>query len=123
MRTSSRASVCLNSIALQLARANKEIRRRFERLLEEHPTSDQDNVKEVWDRLFRGVIFKVDISRPFHFVMDAVDECKEASLLLALLLSREVTPMLRVFTTCRIGTYSISIDLCGDISFGHCFGR
>jgi pimeloyl-ACP methyl ester carboxylesterase len=99
--TNSRASVCLNSIALQLARANKEICGRFLNLQEKHPTFERDNVKEVWDRLFRGVIFKVDISRPFHFVMDAIDECKEASLLLALLLSCEVTPMLRVFMTCR----------------------
>jgi pimeloyl-ACP methyl ester carboxylesterase len=99
--TSSRASVCLNSIALQLARSSKEICYHFRNLLEDHPTFNRENVKEVWDRLFLGVIFKVGISRPFHFVLDAVDECKEAALLLALLLSREVTPMLRVFMTCR----------------------
>ena len=97
----SQAVMCLKLLAVQLARVNERIARRLNDLKEEVLRCISNDTKACWNTLFCETVSQVDFPRPFYFVIDAIDECREAPLLLSLLLSQEAPPMLRVLMTCR----------------------
>ena len=97
----SQAVMCLKMLAVQLARVNERIARRLNDLEEEVLRYISNDAKACWNTLFCEISSQVDFPRPFYFVIDANDECREAPLLLSLLLSQEAPPMLRVLMTCR----------------------
>ncbi|KAH8648318.1 hypothetical protein BGZ60DRAFT_552764 [Tricladium varicosporioides] len=105
--THSKASTCLMSMASRISRVNRDICYCLKNVLHEDTNFDRDNTKEVWDKLFLRGIFQVQLSEPFYFVLDALDECKDAALLISLLLSPDVPPILRVFMTYRTASSEI----------------
>jgi hypothetical protein len=94
----------LLSMALQMAESNFQIRHTFLAMMEEGETIDShsDHVM-VWNNIFLGRIFKMALSQPQYWVIDALDECP--SRLLATLMSMfsriEATVPLRIFITSR----------------------
>jgi hypothetical protein len=94
----------LLSVALQMAESNFQIRHTFLAMMEEGETIDShsDHVM-VWNNIFLGRIFKMALSQPQYWVIDALDECP--SRLLATLMSMfsriEPTVPLRIFITSR----------------------
>ncbi|KAK4038973.1 hypothetical protein C8A01DRAFT_37090 [Parachaetomium inaequale] len=94
----------LLSMALQMAESNFQIRHTFLAMMEEGETIDShsDHIM-VWNNIFLGRIFKMALSQPQYWVIDALDECQ--SRLLATLMSMfsriEPTVPLRIFITSR----------------------
>ncbi|KAL2197117.1 hypothetical protein P885DRAFT_36369 [Corynascus similis CBS 632.67] len=94
----------LLSMALQMAESNFQIRHTFLAMMEEGETIDShsDHVM-VWNNIFLGRIFKMALSQPQYWVIDALDECQPR--LLASLMSMfsriETAVPLRIFITSR----------------------
>ncbi|KAK4236050.1 hypothetical protein C8A03DRAFT_36078 [Achaetomium macrosporum] len=94
----------LLSMALQMAESNFQIRHTFLSMLEEGETIDShsDHVM-VWNNIFLGRIFKMALSQPQYWVIDALDECPSRALatLMSMFARIEPTVPLRIFITSR----------------------
>ncbi|AEO61999.1 hypothetical protein MYCTH_2312871 [Thermothelomyces thermophilus ATCC 42464] len=94
----------LLSIALQMAESNFQIRHTFLAMMEEGETIDShsDHVM-VWNNIFLGRIFKMALSQPQYWVIDALDECQPRLLgtLMSMFSRIEPTVPLRIFITSR----------------------
>lgn len=73
-RHKSRLSFCLRSLALQMSRANREIRAMFLRMNEQGTTLEMDDERDIWRKLFMDGIFRRQ-SPIQYWVIDALDEC------------------------------------------------
>ncbi|KAL2024321.1 hypothetical protein VTK56DRAFT_8803 [Thermocarpiscus australiensis] len=94
----------LLSLALQMAQSNFQIRHTFLAMLEEGETIDShsDHIM-VWNNIFLGRIFKMALSQPQYWVIDALDECSSRALatLVSMLARIEPSVPLRIFITSR----------------------
>ncbi|KAL2149706.1 hypothetical protein VTH82DRAFT_8358 [Thermothelomyces myriococcoides] len=94
----------LLSIALQMAESNFQIRHTFLDMIQEGETVDihSDHVM-VWNNIFLGRIFKMALSQPQYWVIDALDECQPRlmSTLISMFSRIEPTVPLRIFITSR----------------------
>ena len=94
----------LLSMALQMAESNFQIRQTFLAMMEEGETIDShsDHVM-VWNSIFVGRIFKMALSQPQYWVIDALDECPSRLLttLMSMFSRIEPTVPLRIFITSR----------------------
>jgi hypothetical protein len=94
----------LLSMALQMAESNFQIRHTFLAMMEEGETIDShsDHVM-VWNNIFLGRIFKLALSQPQYWVIDALDECPSRPLatLMSMFSRIEATVPLRIFITSR----------------------
>ncbi|KAL8698546.1 MAG: hypothetical protein Q9224_001801, partial [Gallowayella concinna] len=78
------SAYCLRSIATQLAVSNAEFGSRLLTLHEETGlafNSQNQPLKIIWEKIFEGIIFKMKFSHPLYWVIDAVDEADQQSLL------------------------------------------
>lgn len=94
----------LLSMALQMAETNFQIRHTFLAMMEEGETIDShsDHIM-VWNSVFLGRIFKMALSQPQYWVIDALDECQTRALttLMSMFSRIEPTVPLRIFITSR----------------------
>ncbi|KAL8846107.1 MAG: hypothetical protein Q9221_008775 [Calogaya cf. arnoldii] len=98
------AAYCLRSIATQLAIADEEFRSRLLALHEEtgitFNTQDQ-TFKVVWEKIFEGIIFKMRFQQPLYWILDAVDEADQYSLLVSHLTKMQPISPIGVFYSSR----------------------
>ncbi|KAI4107872.1 MAG: hypothetical protein LQ339_002482 [Xanthoria mediterranea] len=78
------AAYCLRSIAAQLAIADGDFRSRLFALHEETGvtfSTQNQAFKAIWEKIFEGIIFKMKFQQPIFWILDAVDEADQYSLL------------------------------------------
>lgn len=94
----------LLSMALQMAESNFQIRHTFLAMMEEGEAIDShsDHIM-VWNNIFVGRIFKMALSQPQYWVIDALDECPSRlqATLMSMFSRIEPTVPLRIFITSR----------------------
>jgi WD40 repeat protein/pimeloyl-ACP methyl ester carboxylesterase len=76
----------LLSLALQIATAVPEYRRRLKRLFEDGLNVQRAAPRLIWQKLFVNALLKLDVKHPIYIVIDALDECDSAPLLLKFML-------------------------------------
>lgn len=75
------------SIADQVARAVPAFKRDLMELSAEGPILQKADYKLVWQKVFESILFKLDLSRPLYWVIDALDESESSEAFLELLRS------------------------------------
>ncbi|MCJ1398252.1 hypothetical protein MMC11_001449 [Xylographa trunciseda] len=85
----------LRSIALQLAQYNETVRQSVFSISEESRTAfDKLSPSKIWDKLFVDSIFKIAFDGPLYWILDALDEADNVSILVALIRRmKPVTPI------------------------------
>ncbi|KAK0706330.1 hypothetical protein B0T26DRAFT_755844 [Lasiosphaeria miniovina] len=94
----------LLSLALQMAESNFQIRHTFLAMIEEGETiNSQSDHTMVWSNLFLGRIFKMTLSQPQYWVIDALDECPSKALSVLLPMFARIDPSfpLKIFMSSR----------------------
>ena len=97
------AAYCLRSIASQLAFHNEEFRGKLFDLHTETGisfSSQMQNYNVVWEKIFKGIIFKMSI-KPLYWVLDAFDEVDLPAPLISSLLKIDSSTPIKVFITSR----------------------
>ena len=85
---SKRSSLALmRSIAYQVAKDVPAFKRDLMELSTEGPTLQKADYKLVWQKVFVSILFKLDLSRPLYWVIDALDESDSSEAFLELLQS------------------------------------
>ncbi|KAF2759829.1 WD40 repeat-like protein [Pseudovirgaria hyperparasitica] len=97
------SSYCLRSIALQVAQENEAFRNRLISLHERTGilfNSQTNDFTAVWEKLFTGILFKIEFATPLVFVLDAINEADSSALLIRSLLDcRPASPILLFLTS------------------------
>ncbi|KAL9111328.1 MAG: hypothetical protein Q9227_004205 [Pyrenula ochraceoflavens] len=98
------AAYCLRAIATQLAQQHEHFR---ERLFSFHAdtgirfsTQDQ-NFDTIWEKIFEGIIFKMDFDRPLLWILDAIDEVDQQALLIGKLTKIQSVSPIKIFLSSR----------------------
>lgn len=65
----------LRSLAFQIALSSPSYRKRILRLSDEASQLRKADAQSVWQRLFREILFKVEIISPMYWIIDGLDEC------------------------------------------------
>ncbi|KAH6681563.1 NACHT and WD domain protein [Halenospora varia] len=100
-KSKSRLSACLRSIAFQMARANAGVRQALLNMYKDEIHFDKDNERTIWRKLFLSGIFQTVIPAQY-WVIDALDECGNSTLLFDLILSKlDKSIPLRILITSR----------------------
>ncbi|PNH46385.1 hypothetical protein VD0004_g1735 [Verticillium dahliae] len=94
-------AVCLKMLAYQIALCMPEYRRKILPLLEDKNALARNDARGVWQRAFVNILAKMDLDEPLFWVIDAVDECESAQILLNLLpaLKEQSIPVKIIFLT------------------------
>lgn len=94
----------MRSIATQLAITNAEFRAVLSAMHEETGvtfTSLDQDFKVVWEKIFKGIILKMRFRQPLYWVLDAVDEADQHSLLVSHLTNMQPMSPIGVFFASR----------------------
>lgn len=85
----------LRMLALQIAQSNEHFRTSLLALHEDSGIYFGDlKATAIWERLFEGILFKMDLGSPLYWVVDALDEADSPSLVANLVSKIEsVTPI------------------------------
>ncbi|MCJ1356503.1 MAG: hypothetical protein MMC33_006498 [Icmadophila ericetorum] len=94
-------SVCLRSLAYQMALKSSEVRDIILNLQDEDISFDKEDPRSIWRKLFVQGILRGAFQRPFYWVIDALDECNEPTVFINLLTKASSATMLRIFVTSR----------------------
>jgi WD40 repeat protein len=100
-KSKSNIGLFLRSMAWQMSSMHSEV---FDFLLKTCKKDSQlakADYRTIWRKLFLEGIFKLALSRPVYWVIDALDECKNDSELVPLLVKAAETAMIRIFLTSR----------------------
>ena len=77
----------MRSIAYQLAKDVPAFKRNLMELSAEGPTLQKADYKFVWRKVFESILFKLELSHPLYWVIDALDESDSSEAFLDLLRS------------------------------------
>ncbi|KAL1841776.1 hypothetical protein VTJ49DRAFT_6614 [Mycothermus thermophilus] len=100
---SSELSVCLRSLAYQMALLDPEVRSTLLSMSRQNVWFDKDDIRSVWRRLFdSGIVCGGSSSRRHYWVIDGIDECASDGFALSFLLDKlQGSAGLRVLITGR----------------------
>ncbi|KAL9018256.1 MAG: hypothetical protein Q9185_004422 [Variospora sp. 1 TL-2023] len=95
-------SYCLRVIAFQLALKYDAVREALFRLKDEtNATFERQSSKDVWEKIFQGIVFRIPFKEDIFWVLDALDESDTPSVLCEMLIrSRSMTPI-KILVTSR----------------------
>lgn len=94
----------LRSIATQLALGNETFRKALISLHQDTGlsfNSQDQNVHNIWETVFEGIIFKLRFSQPLIWVLDGIDESDTPDLLLVYLFRIQAQTPVKVFFSSR----------------------
>ena len=95
-------SHCLRVIAFQLAMRYDTVREALFRLKDEtNATFEQQSSKDVWEKLFQGIILRVSFPDDLCWVLDALDESDSPRDLCDMLLRSRFMTSIKIFITSR----------------------
>jgi WD40 repeat protein len=100
-RIKSTMSGLLRSIAYQMAASHSIVLQRILSMAKQDSTMDVDDDRGIWKKIFVGGIFKVELTQPQYWVVDALDECVTSSALFSLISKNEATLPIRILVTSR----------------------
>ncbi|CAG8961443.1 hypothetical protein HYFRA_00013893 [Hymenoscyphus fraxineus] len=92
---------CLRSLAFQIATMNFNAREEVLALQQNDVRLDRDEPRALWRKLFVGGVLRTSFQRTQYWVIDALDECSNQSLLFPLLAKLDAGVPLRIFITSR----------------------
>ena len=98
------AAYCLRSIASQLAQKSEELQQRLFRLNQECGLtfiSEDQSFNMIWEKIFEGIIFRINFSSPLFWILDAVDEADSPMMLISHLAKVQSLTPIRFFLTSR----------------------
>ncbi|KAL8906667.1 MAG: hypothetical protein Q9171_006190, partial [Xanthocarpia ochracea] len=78
-------SLLLRSIAYQLASSRTTLLEKILQLREEGIDFETASPRTIWDRLFKGVVFKSEEQEPMYWVIDGLDEADDPRAVIRLL--------------------------------------
>ncbi|RSM08777.1 hypothetical protein CEP52_004465 [Fusarium oligoseptatum] len=107
-KNNSKATVThlLRSLAFQMAWINYGVRQSFISMIEEGYAANTHDHTVIWNNIFLGRIFKCNFSKPQYWVIDALDECPNKSLVAFIQMFAKLNFVpLRVFATSRTNTH------------------
>jgi WD40 repeat protein len=102
-KSKSNAGLFLRSMAWQMSSTHSEIFDFLLKTCKKDPQLAKADYRTVWRKFFLEGIFRIVLSRPVYWVIDALDECKNDSELVPLLAKAAETAAMRIFLTCRNG--------------------
>jgi WD40 repeat protein len=110
----------LRSIAFQIAKVNLDFRSKLFELYEtESVALEHQKPLTIWEKVFEGILFKMDVGVPLFWVLDALDETDSSDLLLRLFKKFRSKTLIKIFVVSRPSTNlptTMSIeDTLGDI--------
>ncbi|KAH8670390.1 hypothetical protein BGZ60DRAFT_486586 [Tricladium varicosporioides] len=91
----------LRSMAWQVALIHPEILDLVVGVFEKNPQLGKADYRTLWRKLFHDTILKVKLRRPLVWIVDALDECKNGSELVTLLMKVPETSQIRILLTSR----------------------
>jgi WD40 repeat protein len=97
------SAYCLRSIAFQIALINDEFRDQLSNLIEEPGVkfnSQTLSLNVIWEKIFVGILFKLNLQNPLFLVLDAFDEADSRSLV-SLFMKMPSTLPIKLFLTSR----------------------
>lgn len=96
-------SLCLRSIAAQIAFTNSTFRKDVLHLHESTGLGFDNNssFQTIWESVFEGILFKLELPTPIYIVLDSIDESDSARSILQKLSSIQHQGTIRIFATCR----------------------
>ncbi|KAL8643449.1 MAG: hypothetical protein Q9226_008364, partial [Calogaya cf. arnoldii] len=95
-------SYCLRMVAFQLAMRYEAVRKALFILKEEtNATFERQSSRDVWEKIFQGIIFRIPFKEDLFWILDALDESDSPSGLCDMLVRiRSMTPI-KVLITSR----------------------
>ena len=91
----------LRSLAYQMAYVNFDIRQSILKMVRENERFNKTDHNAIWRALFLSRICRIEFQRPHFWVIDALDECSNHSVLFQLFSRMTKEFPLRTFTTSR----------------------
>ena len=91
----------LRSLAWQISSMHTEVFQFLLKTCQKDPQLSKADYRTIWRKLFLEGIFKIQFSRPQFWIIDGLDECRNDSELVSLLIKAAEIRALRIFTTCR----------------------
>jgi WD40 repeat protein len=92
----------LRSIAFQIARVNSVFRSKLYELYEtESVAFEHQKLLAIWEKIFQGILFKMDAGEPLFWVLDALDETDSPDLLLRLFNKFRSKTLIKIFVVSR----------------------
>jgi WD40 repeat protein len=100
-KTDATVAAFLRSIAFQMAESSFEVRRAIVSMAEDDIRLSNDDHHLLWTSLFIERIFRVELTRPQYWVIDAVDECSTKGMpaLISMLSTLDSRIPVRIFMT------------------------
>ena len=92
---------CLLSIAWQMACTSVDIQDFLVDLCQKESQISSLDYPSVWRKIFLDGIFKIEPGRRYYWVVDALDECRHATALVALLIKASEISSIKILLTCR----------------------
>lgn len=100
-KENSTISDMLRSLAFQMAFANFKVRQVLLEMHQDGEAFNKDDERTVWRLVFIARIFRLELSQPHYWVIDALDECRGHTGLIQMLSKVGKNFPLRVFITSR----------------------
>jgi len=98
----STVSGLLRSIAFQMAIIHPAMREKLVGMQKQEANIDVDDERGIWRKVFLGGIFQSNLTKPHYWVIDALDECDNSSMLFSLISRKESNLPIRILVTSRI---------------------
>ena len=101
-QTKRTATHFLLSIALQIAQTHNVFADELLSLYEESGISmGSQKLHTLWENVFEGILFRLDLGHVLHWVVDALDECESPLVLIDLFLKIRSRTPIKIFLTSR----------------------
>lgn len=97
----SKVAKLLCSLAWQMASSNTIVREKLLAMREEGETINNEDEGLIWRSLFTRLILRTELRHPQYWVIDALDECANYTVLFSLLAKIDEQFPLRIFLTSR----------------------
>ncbi|KAI0426550.1 hypothetical protein F5Y09DRAFT_59910 [Xylaria sp. FL1042] len=94
-------SLLLRSLALQLAQALPDLMEKIMSLGDEALDFQSADFRVIWERIFKSLLFKLNLSSPIFWVIDGLDENEDPQAVLKLLLDIPSSMPLRILVASR----------------------
>jgi Cdc6-like AAA superfamily ATPase len=88
----------LRSIAFQIARVNSVFRSKLFELYEtESVAFEHQKLLTIWEKIFQGILFKMDVGVALYWVLDDLDETDSSDVLLRLFNKFRSKTLIKIF--------------------------
>ncbi|KAI1272205.1 hypothetical protein F5Y07DRAFT_403598 [Xylaria sp. FL0933] len=94
-------SLLLRSLAFQLAQTLPGMMEKIANMGDEAFDFESSDFRVIWDRVFKSLLFKLDVVSPIYWIIDGLDENEDPQAIVRLLLNISCPIPLRILVTSR----------------------